>query len=110
MSDYVFKIPHTILEQEVDGEKIYGVRLQENPYHDIIISYGRVSFNEDEENDTLAIAFEYDLIEDNDQEYDVKELETYIGELLQEMIVFEMARNNLIFTGGTDENRKNDSE
>lgn len=110
MSDYVFKIPHTVLEQEVDGEKVYAVRLQEDPFRGIIISYGRVSFDEDEENDKLSISFEYDLLEDNDQEYDVKEMEAHIGELLQEMIVFEMGRNNLIFTGGTDENRKDDSK
>lgn len=110
MSDYVFKIPHTVLEQEVDGQKVYAIKLHENPYRDIIISYGRVSFDEDEDNNQLSISFDYDLLEDNDQQYDVKQFETYIGELLQEMIVFEMGRNNLIFTGGTNENRKDDSE
>lgn len=110
MNEADFRIKHTVLEQEFEGKKIYAIKLHETPYSGIIISYGKVSFNEDEENDKLCIAFEYDLIEDNDQEYDLKEFENYIGELLQEMIAFEMTRNNLIFTGGTDENRKDDSK
>lgn len=107
---FEFKIPHKVLEQEIDGQKVYAIRLQEDPFRDIIYSYGRVSFNEDEENDRLSISFEYDLLEDNDQEYDTKEFQNYIGELLQEMIMFEMGRNNLIFTGGTDETRNDDSK
>ena len=110
MSEHMFNIPHAIVEQEFNGEKIHAIRLQETPYNDIIISYGRVSFKADEATDTLSISFEYELIEDNDQDYDVKEFENYIGQLLQEIIIFEMGRNNLIFTGGTDDNRKDNSE
>lgn len=108
--EFEFKIPHKVLEQEIDGKKVYAIRLQEDPFRGIMYTYGRVSFDEDKENDRLSISFEYDLIEDNDQDYDTEEFHNYIGDLLQEMIMFEMGRNNLIFAGGTDETRNNDSK
>lgn len=105
MSDQ-FSKPHKILEAEDDGNKIYAIELQENPYDGIMFNYGKVSFSEDEAADKLCIHFEYDILKDNDKEYDLKEFETYIGDLLQEIMLFEMQRNNLIFTGGTDAHRE----
>ena len=105
-NEYVFQIPHKIMEQEVDGQRIYGVELQENPYCGIIISYGKVDFKENEASDHLEIKFDYEILRHNDEIYNQKEFENYIGDLLQEMIIYEMQRNNLIFTGGINENRE----
>lgn len=110
MSDYVFRIPHSIVENRHDSEKKYAIKLHENPYDGIIITYGKVTFGEDEENDILRIAFEYTIEENNENEYDMDVFEKYIGDLLQELIIFQLSNNNLVFSGGTDENRKNDSE
>lgn len=110
MSDYVFRIPHSIVENRQDGKKKYAIKLHENPYDGIIITYGRVSFDEDDENYILRIAFEYTIEENNKNEYDMNVFEKYIGDLLQELIIFQLSNNNLVFSGGTDENRKDDSE
>ena len=71
----------------------------------------KVDFDEDEANDTLHLRFEYDILDYNDKGLtDKAPFEQYIGDILQELIHEGIARNNLTYTGGVDENRTEDSE
>ena len=107
IEDYVFDKPHKILEQDINGEKVYAVKLLEDPYDGIIFSYGRVEFSENDEKTEGRMHFDYNIHQDNDKDFAIADFEHYIGELLEDIIRFELARNNLVFTGGTDEDRTN---
>lgn len=108
VENYEFAIKHRVVESEINGLPAYAVELLENPYEGILITYGKVNFEEDEKQEVLKIHFDYELIRDNGNEYDKKEFENHIGDLLQDIIRYEMLRNRLIYTGGTDDNREND--
>lgn len=106
MSDFEFSKQFKTVEKTIDGEKVLGIKLLENPYDGIIFSYGKVDFHEDYENDKLRINFEYDVLE-NPVEYVKEDFELYIGDLLQELIYSGLQQNNLVYTGGIDgENRE----
>lgn len=93
-----------------------AIKLLEDPYSGIIFTYGKVSFEEDDANDHLKIKFDYDILHDpaaapnNERKGFVKKnFEQYIGDLLQELLHEELAKNNVTYTGGVDdENRTGD--
>lgn len=104
MSDY----PFSILENKHNG--MHAVKLTGGPFEGIIYTYGKVSFDEDEANDTIRLAFEYEIIDSADKGMtDMKPFETYIGKILEELIHQGVKENNLSYTGGIDENRAEDS-
>ena len=99
--------PHQIVEDRNSG--FDAIKLTEYPYEGIIISYGQVNFIPDEENDTLRIKFDYDILEGNVPDWNKPKFEQYIGELLQELIHQGIQENSLTYTGGIDdENRTGD--
>lgn len=87
-----------------------AIKLLDEPFSGIIYTYGKVSFEEDEANDSLKIKFEYEILDKNNKEMsDMKPFEKYIGDLLQELIHKGIEENNLTYTGGVDnENRTGD--
>ena len=100
--------PHKTVEKEVNGQQVFALELTENPYSGIIVSYNKVSFTEDEKNDKLKIHFDYEVHRHNDQDYDIFEFEQYLGDFLQELIRHGVTENNLVYTGGTDDDREDD--
>jgi 3-oxoacyl-ACP reductase-like protein len=108
MSDDLKPRPHQVLESRATGQT--AIKLTEEPYSGIIFNYDRVEFVPDDENDKLHIKFEYDIVNDNGVKYVKEELETYLGDFLQELIMYGILNNDLIYTGGVDENRTKDSE
>lgn len=98
-------LPVIVMENRRNG--MQALKLTEEPYKGIMYVYGKVSF--DEENDIGRLKFEYEIIDDADLDYDVKEFETYIGKILEEMIHQGIRDNSLVYTGGVDENRNEDS-
>jgi len=88
-----------------------AIRLTEEPYAGIIYTYGKVSFDEDNDNDKATIKFDYEIIDyAGKQLSDTVPFEKYIGDILVELIHHGIAENNLTYTGGIDENRTEDSE
>jgi hypothetical protein len=89
-----------------------AIKLLEDPYSGIIFTYGKVSFEEDDPNDHLMIKFDYDILYDpldERKEFVKEDFEQYIGDLLQELLRKELAKNNVTYTGGVDnENRTGD--
>jgi hypothetical protein len=78
----------------------HWIELTEGPYEGIVYKYGRVELIE--EDDLLRIKFEYELP-------DGKKLDDnfiqYIGPILSELIEDGVVKNNIVYTGGVDENR-----
>jgi hypothetical protein len=105
MSDHLVKPPYIAVENRKTG--VVALKLTEQPFEGIIISYGKVDFNE--QGDTCKLHFEYDVHE-SPVDYDRAELEHYLGDLLQFLIMDQLSKNEIIYTGGIDENRNKDSE
>jgi hypothetical protein len=103
--------PYVILEHKHNG--MQAIKLTAEPFEGIIYSYGKISFNADEEERALHLKFEYDVLDWNNKGLtNPKPFEQYIGKLLEEMIHEGIQENNLTYTGGTDidANRTKDSE
>lgn len=104
MSDY----PYSVLENKHNG--MHAIKLTGGPFEGIMYTYGKVSFNEDDANDTVRLAFEYEILDYADKGItDMKPFEQYIGKILEELIHIGVQENNLSYTGGIDENRAEDS-
>jgi len=106
MQNNIVLRPHVVLENSRNG--CQAIKLTEIPFSGIIISYGKVSFDETD-GDNCKLNFEYEVHDDNGIEYDTDELVTYLGEFLQEMIIVGIQNNDLTYTGGVDENRTGDT-
>lgn len=102
-------LPITVLENKHNG--INAIKLTEGAFSGIIYSYGKIEFDEDPENDVVKLNFEYDIIDYADKQLsDKKPFEQYIGDILVELIHQGISNNDLVYTGGVDENRTKDSE
>jgi hypothetical protein len=87
-----------------------AIKLLDDPFSGIIISYGKVEFEEDDPNDTLRLKFEYEIHDKGGKDFtNLKPFEKYLGDLLQHLIHEGLKENNLTYTGGIDnENRTGD--
>jgi hypothetical protein len=81
-----------------------AIKLLDDPFSGIIISYGKVEFEEDDPNDTLRLKFEYEIHDKAGKDFtDLKPFEKYLGDLLQQLIHEGLEENNLTYTGGVDD-------
>lgn len=96
--------PHRTLERN----GIVALELTESQYSGIIFSYGKVSFEENEAQDNLKVHFDYEIHEGEDKLEDKAAFEKELGDFILEMIVDGIEKNNLVYTGGVDENREVD--
>ena len=92
--------------EEVDFKGKSAIRLLNNQFEGILVVLGRVAFNE--EGDSLRMSFDYDVVDDNDVVYIQEELETELGDCIMDMIQAGIEKNDLVYTGGVDDNREND--
>lgn len=79
------------------------IQLNEGPYVGIVYRYGRVQLLE--EGNALRIKFDYELKEGSPRHNDFVQ---YIGPILTELIEQGLLKNNIVYTGGVDENRDKD--
>ena len=80
--------------------------LTEGEYSGIIFSYGRVSFDEDKENDRLKVKFDYTIHEEEPESLDKVAFEKELGDFLMELMMYGIIKNDIVYTGGVDENRE----
>ncbi len=85
----------------IPDEEIFSLRLTEGPYKDIQYKYNKCSLDEDGENAILH--FDYDILEDIEENYEVKEFENYIGNILIHLIQEYVKENKVIYSGGEGE-------
>ena len=100
MGNHLAKPPFVVLKS-AKGEND-RIKLTEGQYKGIIFSYGAVSFEED--GDILRLKFEYDIHEAEGISYVQSELEEHLGQLLQLILVEQLMNNEVVYTGGVDEN------
>jgi hypothetical protein len=100
---------YTIVEHI--NSSAHAIKLLEAPFDGIIYSYGKVTFDEEDENDLLHINFEYEILDNADKGMsDLAPFETYIGKILEELIHISLENKLTVYKGGVDENRTEDSE
>jgi hypothetical protein len=92
--------PHKTLEK--DG--VLALELTQGEFSGIIFSYGKVSFDENSQQDNLKVNFQYEVHDAKGLAYDKDEFEKELGDFLMELIVWGTEQNNIVYTGGTDEN------
>ena len=84
------KIPKYILVEKEDLD-YYGFKIQEGEYKDVIYYYGEVKIEEDTEEDSATLNFNYQIDRGNEQ-YSIKELQdsikfnNLIGDILAEVL------------------------
>ncbi len=98
--------PYELLDEDYTGNQL--IKLTSNEYSGIIYTYGRVRLLE--EDDVLRVQFEYDIHENPVGFVDRDKFKNYIGDILIDLLEENLLKNNIVYTGGTDENRTTNSE
>ena len=85
----------------------WGIEIDEGQYAGIKFLLGKVSLHEDDAKDNLTLKYNYDIIE-NPVEFttqeQIKDFEYFVGTLVTQMLDDGVKKNDLIYTGGVDEN------
>ena len=97
---------YELLDEDYNGNQL--IKLTCNPYSGIIYTYGRVRLVEEDE--LLRVQFEYDIQENPVGVLERDKFRDYIGEILVELLEENLLKNNVVYTGGTDENRTTNSD
>ena len=98
LNNYEFKTKHSIVETQVDDTTVVGVKLEDSPFTGIIVQYGKVSFDNldaAEAADKIVLNFDYEILDAAGIEYNTESLEMYLGDVLQDIIAFEIRRKSL---------------
>ena len=82
----------------------YYIEYTEGKWNGVKIVLGGVRFIENKEQDNCTLKYNYDIIEGMIDESDKKEFDHYIGDTLMQMLSDGIKNNDLVYTGGTDEN------
>jgi hypothetical protein len=97
---------YQLLDEDWNGMQL--IKLTASPYEGIIYTYGRVRLVEEDE--LLRVQFEYDIHKNPGNEIERESFRNYIGDILIELLEKDLLKNNIVYTGGVDENRTKDSE
>lgn len=88
----------------------FHIKLIDSEFSGIVFTLDEVTFSEDDEKDECTMSYHYDIIENPLEVFDEDEFKQYIGDLLIELIQDQLEKNELIYTGGIDDNRTDDIE
>jgi len=84
----------------------YGIEITEGQYQGIKFLMGKVELKENPEQDNCTLKYHYDIIE-NPVEFqtqaEINQFERFVGDLLMQMLDDGVKKNDLIYTGGVDE-------
>lgn len=97
---------YELLDEDYNGSQL--IKLTSREYSGIIYTYGRVRLLE--EDDQLRVQFEYDIQENPVGVVDPTKFRNHIGDILIDLLEENLLKNNVVYTGGTDENRTTNSE
>ena len=97
---------YELLDEDYNGNQL--IQLTSNEYSGIIYTYGRVRLVE--EDDLLRVQFEFDIHENPVGFVDRDKFKNHIGDILIDLLEENLLKNNIVYTGGTDENRTTNSE
>ena len=91
---------YELLDEDFDGNQL--IKLTSSEYSGIIYTYGRVRLLE--EDDQLRVHFEYDIQENPVGVLEPSKFRNHIGDILIELLEENLLKNNVVYTGGIDEN------
>jgi len=97
---------YELLDEDTNGNQL--IKLTTKEYSGIIYTYGRVRLLE--EDDHLRVQFEYDIQENPVDDVDPTKFRNHIGDILIDLLEENLLKNNIVYTGGTDENRTTNSD
>ena len=91
-------------ETEPYGTNRYSIEYTHGKYTGIKIVLGAVKIEENQEQDNCTLKYNYDIIGGIVEDSDKKEFDNYIGDTLMQMMSDGVKNNDLIYSGGVDEN------
>jgi len=91
-------------ETEPYGTNQYSIEYTDGKFAGIKIVLGAVKLEENKEQDNCTLKYNYDIIEGIVEDSDKKEFDDYIGDTLMQMLDDGVKNNDLVYTGGVDEN------
>ena len=101
----MMKLLHKIqYETEPYGTNRYSIEYTHGKYAGIKIVLGAVKIEENQEQDNCTLKYNYDIIGGIVEDSDKKEFDNYIGDTLMQMMSDGVKNNDLIYSGGVDEN------
>lgn len=100
------EILHEIVGTTDDGQ--YKIKFTNTNFNDIILSIYGIQFIEEDEHANMK--FDYDIHEGTVSDEDAEEFKQLMGDFILQAIVAGIQNNDLVYTGGVDENRTNDFE
>lgn len=95
---------YELLDEDYNGNQL--IQLTSSEYSGIIYTYGKVRLVE--EDDLLRVQFEYDIHENPVGFVDRDKFRNHIGDILIDLLEENLLKNNVVYTGGIDENRTTD--
>ena len=99
------KLLHKIqYETEPYGTNQYSIEYTNGKYTGVKIVLGAVKLEENQKQDNCTLKYTYDIIEGIVEDSDKKEFDNYIGDTLMQMLSDGVKNNDLIYSGGVDEN------
>ncbi len=93
-------------ETEPYGTNQYSIEYTNGKYTGIKIVLGAVKLEENQKQDNCTLKYNYDIIEGIVEDSDKKEFDNYIGDTLMQMLSDGVKNNDLVYSGGVDENWK----
>ena len=100
------EIEYEIVGTTESGE--YKIKFTSGEFNDIIFNVYGLNF--EERDDDAVMHWQYDIHEGTVAEDRKKDFEQEVGDWIIQTIEKSLANNSLIFKGGTDENRTDDTE
>jgi len=109
--------PYKLISHQNDTA-IYTVELTGGKFSGIIYEYGKVEVSEMPDGSAAKLSFEYTMHNEKmsviggvvqNEEFDKAAFEQTVGEILHHLIEEGLKDNSIIYSGGVDENRKDDS-
>ena len=82
------------------GVSQYFIEIEDHMYTGVKFTIDRVAFDEDKG----TLKYNYDIIENKCPNYNQKDFEYQVGNLIMQMIEEGIKNNDLVYTGGVDEN------
>jgi hypothetical protein len=108
MSDRDMSGYYTYVENKDKTWTGIGLTDKAGKWQGVVYEYGKVSINEDEENDTASLEFEWNLLDSNGlgKEFFDDDFFNLIGDILHSLIEQNLDKSGLL-TDADDDDRKN---
>jgi hypothetical protein len=102
--------PYKLIEPK-NNDSLYAIELTDGQFKGMIYEYGKVELQEIPGEDKVKLAFEYtnQTMTITNMEFNRVEFERVAGEILHHLIEEGLKNNSIVYSGGVDENRENDS-